>query len=149
MSGFLGGIGGGGGSGTGVADDLTTSENDTTKLLQPDGSGGVVWNDGYDVVVEALSSANAEISVNNQKIINLLNPNDPQDAATKNYVDAIAQGLGLKVSSRVLSDSNETLSGLPTIDGITTNDGDRVLLVGQTEFTQIVVGFAPQTNPMI
>ena len=58
---------------------------------------------------------------------------NPTDAATKAYVDSVAAlGLDPKTPARAVSTTNVTLSGLQTIDGISLNDGDRVLLVGQT-----------------
>jgi hypothetical protein len=55
------------------------------------------------------------------------------DAATKSYVDSVAQGLDVKQSVHVASTANiATLSGLLTIDGHTVQAGDRVLLKNQT-----------------
>ena len=51
----------------------------------------------------------------------------------KNYVASVASGLETKESARVISLLNITLSGYPTIDGITVSFGDRVLVNGQTD----------------
>jgi hypothetical protein len=57
-------------------------------------------------------------------------------AATRQYVDAIAQGLSVKQSVRAATTgSNITLSGAQTIDGIALNAGDRVLVKDQTSQT--------------
>lgn len=57
---------------------------------------------------------------------------DPSDVATKAYVDAVANGIDWKESVRAVSTSNITLMGLQTIDGVSIQDGERVLVAGQT-----------------
>jgi hypothetical protein len=59
-------------------------------------------------------------------------PVNPLDAATKQYVDNVAQGLDAKQSVRLASTANITLNSLQTIDGVLTVAGDRVLLKDQT-----------------
>lgn len=68
--------------------------------------------------------------------INLVNPINPQDAATKSYVDATKQGLDVKDSVRVATTGNITLSGTQTIDGVAVIAGDRVLVKDQTTGSQ-------------
>ena len=53
-------------------------------------------------------------------------------AATKQYVDSVAQGLDVKQSVKVATTANITLSGAQTIDGISVVAGDRVLVKDQT-----------------
>jgi hypothetical protein len=57
------------------------------------------------------------------------------DLVNKMYVDSVASGLNVKKSVRVISLSNITLSGTQTIDGVSVNVGDRVLVAGQTTAT--------------
>lgn len=62
---------------------------------------------------------------------------NPTDAAQKQYVDSVAQGLDSKPSVVVVSTVNQaSISGLLTIDGVTLTTGQRVLLSGQTTTTQ-------------
>src|SRR6266487_3877685 len=70
------------------------------------------------------------------KIVGVTNPTNPQDAATKNYVDSVAQGLDAKPSVKALSTSNVTQSGPQTIDGVSCVANDRVLLTGQSTASQ-------------
>lgn len=59
-------------------------------------------------------------------------PSADQDAATKAYVDSVAQGLDVKLSAVVATTGNITLSGTQTIDGIALVANDRVLVKNQT-----------------
>ncbi len=62
---------------------------------------------------------------------------NPTDAATKAYVDASVTALIAKTPAVVVSVANETLSGFPTIDGVTFPSGtNRVLLTGQTNLVE-------------
>lgn len=80
---------------------------------------------------------NNSVNLNNQKIINLAEPTNPSDGATKNYVDSSLVGLRWKVAVRVATTGNITLSGISTaIDGITLVAGDRVLVKDQTTGSQ-------------
>lgn len=59
-------------------------------------------------------------------------PSDPQDVATKAYVDGVASGLDVKASVRAATTANITLSGEQTIDGVSVVAGNRVLVKNQT-----------------
>lgn len=60
-------------------------------------------------------------------------PSGDTAAASKAYVDSVAAGLSWKQSVKVATTTDITLSGLQTIDGYTTLDGDRVLVKDQTD----------------
>lgn len=70
------------------------------------------------------------------KATNLAAPTSNTDAATKAYVDSVAQGLNTKTAVRVATTANITLSGTQTIDGVSLSVGDRVLVKDQTNATQ-------------
>jgi hypothetical protein len=95
----------------------------------------------FSDVNAALASANASIDVHSQKITSLLDPTNPQDAATKAYVDAIASGLSPRLSMRVATTGalpTNTRTGnvltasvngvLPAIDGVALAVTDRILV---------------------
>jgi phage-related tail fiber protein len=88
---------------------------------------------GAQASLSDLSSPTSDFDFDGHKITDLADPTNPQDAATKYYVDSVAQGLDPKASCVAASTGNiATLSGLLTIDGVTLSSGDRVLVKNQT-----------------
>jgi hypothetical protein len=91
-------------------------------------------------LVTAATSANindltvptADYAFGGYKITGLADPTNDQDAATKYYVDTVAQGLDVKASVKAATTANITLSGAQTIDGVSIVAGDRVLVKDQT-----------------
>lgn len=98
--------------------------------------------------LDQMAAPTASVSLNSQKITSLLDPTNPQDAATKFYVDSVATGLDVKASVRIASTANISgtytatggasargqLTAMPNtaIDGVTPAAGNRVLLKNQT-----------------
>jgi len=87
--------------------------------------------------LDAITAPVAAVSLNNQRISNLATPIGVLDAASKGYVDGIAQGLDVKNSCRAASTANvNTSSPGATLDGVTLVVGDRILLKDQTTGSQ-------------
>lgn len=92
------------------------SPTDTLSLAQyaATGIGGIAFDAGSN------------------RLANLADPQNPQDAATKAYADNIAQGITFIPSVRAVATGNVTQSGLITVDGVQLVAGDRYLAIGQT-----------------
>ncbi len=84
---------------------------------------------------DQLLAPTAAVSWGSQRITNLLDPASAQDAATKNYVDGVAQGLDVKASVRAATTAAGTLATSfangQAIDGVTLATGDRILVKNQ------------------
>jgi hypothetical protein len=82
-----------------------------------------------------MAAPTAAVGLNSQKITSLADPTSAQDAATKAYVDAAAQGLSAKDSVRVATTAAGTLATSfengDTVDGVTLATGDRILIKNQ------------------
>ncbi len=177
---FIGiGTGGAGGSattieaigGSGSFADLFTSRTQNHFLAAPNGSNGaasfraMVAADvpsllhtkisDFDTGVRSnrldqLTAPSASVSMNSQTITNLADPVNTQDAATKGFVEATAQGLDVKDSVKVATTGNITISTAlnsgDQIDGVSLSDGDRVLVKDQSTSSQngiYIVGSSP------
>lgn len=86
--------------------------------------------------LDQMAAPTGPLSLNSQRITSLSDPSSAQDAATKAYVDATAQGLDIKASVRVATTANITLSGEQTIDGVSVVAGNRVLVKDQSTGSQ-------------
>lgn len=101
--------------------------------------------------LDQMAAPTAAVTMNNQRQINLADPINPQDSATKNYVDSVATGLDVKGSVRAASTANVTVTYTATggtagrgqitvapntLDGVTLANGNRVLLKNQTTAAQ-------------
>lgn len=117
-------------TGTGTLATVNSNVGTYTKITI---NGKGLATAGEQASLSDLSAPTANFDFGAFKITNLADPTSDQDAATKYYVDSVAQGLDPKASTKAASTTNiATLSGLLTIDGVTLSSGDRVLVKNQT-----------------
>jgi hypothetical protein len=78
-------------------------------------------------------SMSGNLNMGGNTVTGLANPSVGSDAANKNYVDALSAGLSWKQAVRLASTGNIDLAngGVQSIDGINTQNGDRVLVKDQ------------------
>jgi hypothetical protein len=80
-------------------------------------------------------SGSQTVTMGSNRITNVADPSQAQDAATKSYVDAVKTGLDVKDSVRVATTAAGTLATSfangSTVDGVTLATGDRILLKNQ------------------
>lgn len=86
--------------------------------------------------LDQMAVPTASVNLNSQKITGLATPTVGTDAANKDYVDGVVQGLDTKASVRAATTANITLSNTQTIDGVVLAVNDRVLVKNQTTVAQ-------------
>ena len=101
-----------------------------------------------DIVLDPNGSG--DIDVNTSKIVNVTDPTANQDAATKAYVDSVANGLDVKDSVKVATAAalaavtynngagtlTADANGALTVDGVTMAVNDRILVKDQASAVQ-------------
>ena len=130
----------------GTQTNITITYSDENNSLSFNASGGVSSIAGTANQITASSSTGAvTLSLPSAVIFPgsvTLNadPVNALEAATKQYVDAVAQGLSVHPASRVATTTNVDLSTAleagDTIDGVTLVAGDRVLVKSQSTTSQ-------------
>ena len=126
--------------------DVETAETNAKSRANHTGSQLAATISDFDTQVrtnrlDQLTAPTGSVSLNSQKIINLLDPAAAQDAATRNYVDTalagVATGQTLKGTVRAVSLANVDIAAAPaTVDGITPAGGDVFLLAAQSTGAQ-------------
>ena len=98
-----------------------------------------------NIVLDPNSTGTVDVS--DARITSVADPSGAQDAATKAYVDSVANGLDVKASMRVATTGNlsvsatatileATANGAISIDGVSLSLNDRVLVKDQTATAQ-------------
>lgn len=106
--------------------------NSTDKTLR--WYSGAAWR--VVGTLDQVSAPAADVSLNSHKITSLTDPSNPQDAATKAYVDGLVTGgVSWKNPVRAATTAAGTLAtsfeNTDVIDGVTLATGDRILIKNQ------------------
>jgi hypothetical protein len=117
--------------------DLLVIETERKKR-KPSSEQDITFNSitvGVSAGVQLTKDINGNLSLNNVKLSSVASPTNASDAATKGYVDSVAQGLDPKASVRTASSGHLSLSGSTplTVGGVSVDDGDRILLKDQND----------------
>lgn len=103
--------------------DLAITTDNTAKSITLDLATSITFT-GKTLTGGTIASPTA--------ITGVPDPTNAQDAANKQYVDNVAQGLDVKASVVAATTANITLSAPQTIDGVSVVAGDRVLVKNQS-----------------
>ena len=128
-----------------IDDNVVATESDLTTAVGTHANavtgvhgvtGDVVGtSDSQTLTNKVLSNAvslGANLDASTFTITNLGTPTNATDAATKGYVDSVAEGLHVHESASAATTANITLAPAPaTIDGVTLTSGMRVLVKNQ------------------
>ena len=116
-----------------ILDGATLS---TTELNYVDGVTSSIQTQLDAKLPKSGGTMTGAIAMGTNKITGLGTPTDSTDAATKAYVDAVAEGLHVHESVRVATSANIALANAlengDTLSGVTLATGDRVLVKDQT-----------------
>jgi len=134
--------------GSDVSDDGATVTSSSTDLNftdnitasdDGDGTSTIAVDDAFVLNDGDTMSGDLDMGATNT-VTNLEDPSNSTDAATRGFVESVAQGLNLKAEVDAATDGADvdlSSSADPSpIDGVTLSDGDRVLLKDQTDATE-------------
>lgn len=113
----------------------SSANGSSTSLARADHEHGTPTHDNAAhsaINLSALAVPSADISLNNFKITNLATPTNSSDAATKGYVDGVAEGLHIHASVVAATTANLTATydnGTSGVGATLTNSGTQVALV--------------------
>lgn len=114
-----------------VITDYTNATHDHSDTT----NGGQLTNSaltsGVFSSITGIGAQSQALNMNNNLISSLATPLSDQDAATKQYVDNLIEGLSWKDAALVATVADITLSGEQTIDGVLTSIS-RILVKDQT-----------------
>src|SRR5210317_501265 len=112
-----------------------------------DGNTVSTTNSNGDLVLDP--NGTGDVDVNSHKIINVATPTADTDAANKSYVDGVVNGLDVKESCQLATTVNLSATynngagtltagsnGALSIDGVTPNVNDRILVKDQSSAVQ-------------
>ena len=130
---------------TSAVNELEVTNAATSNAVKIATSGG-----DTNIDLKLSPKGSGVVDVDSSRITNVTDPSGPQDAATKAYVDSVANGLDVKESVRVATtaalatstyhNGNGTITangnGALAIDGVTLTSGDRVLIKNQASAVQ-------------
>jgi len=135
----------------------SSGNGSSTDVARADHTHGTPTHDNAAhsaINLSALATPTADVSFNSYKITNLATPTNATDAATKGYVDGVAEGLHIHASVVAATTANltatydngtsgvgATLTNSGTqaalvLDGVTVSVSDRVLVKNQTSGAQ-------------
>jgi hypothetical protein len=104
--------------------------------LDYDDSSGAISVDPSEFALSAVGAPTTSVSMATYKITGLGTPTDAADAATKAYVDSVAEGLHIHESVVAATTTNVALATAlengDVLDGITLATGNRILVKNQT-----------------
>jgi hypothetical protein len=121
------------------------------------GVSPVIQATGVNGGITLQPSGTGNVSVSGAYVTNVQNPLNPQDAATKAYVDAIATGLNIKPSVNLATDASLSLpytynngtAGVGAQLFFTMPNGDPLVIEGQPALSGYRVLIKNETGPFV